>query len=102
MARVVFYAATEAHLFQHLEVKHRPLMEPLRFQQLAFCDQLGLPPFKFCLDRFDRALERGARHNVVRLWIERHTRRMFLLYLAEQEIDPSPSLNSTVPRSTAI
>ena len=46
MPRIIFDAATEAHLLHHLQVEHRALMQPLRFEQLAFIDQLWLPPFQ--------------------------------------------------------
>ncbi len=36
--RIVFDAATEAHLFHHLHVEHRALMQPLGFNQLALFD----------------------------------------------------------------
>ena len=35
MARVVLDAVAVADLANHLEVEHRPLVQPLRFEQLA-------------------------------------------------------------------
>ena len=63
--RIILDPAAETHLFQHLQVEHRPLMKPLRLEQFAFLDQLWFPPLQLLTNRFDRALQGCARHDIV-------------------------------------
>ena len=39
MARIILDPAAKTHLLDHLEVVHRPLMQPLRLDNLAFLDE---------------------------------------------------------------
>ena len=43
MPRIVLDAVAEAHLLDHLEVEHRPLVQPLRFEHLAVALEIGAP-----------------------------------------------------------
>ena len=71
MARIVFDTATKAHLFQHFQIEHGPLVQSLCFDEFSFFDQLWLPPFQFLANRPERALECAARHHIVRLRVNR-------------------------------
>ena len=102
MARIIFDAAAEAHLFQHFEIEHRALMQSLRLEKFSFFDQLWLPPLQLLPNRFDRALERRARHYVMRLRIYRQPRRVFLFDFAEQRIDCRDRINLITPEFDAI
>src|SRR6266403_6117813 len=98
MTRIVFDPPTEAHLFHHLEIKHGALMQTLGFDQLALGNQLWFPPLKLLFDRFDRPLERAARHYVVRLWIERQARRVLLRDFAQQRVDSRDGVDLVSPQ----
>ena len=77
-------------------------MQALSFDELSFFDQLRLPPFQFLTDRFDRALERAARHHIMRLGIDGHARRVFLNNLTEQRIDCGNRIDFVTPQLHAI
>ena len=62
MTRVVLDAVAVTDFAHHFEIEHGALVEPLRFEQFAFCFQLRAVPAEFFLDGFDReagALARG-------------------------------------------
>ena len=46
-----------ADLLDHLEVEHRPLVQPLRLEQLAFAFEIAAPLVELGLDRFDGFLQ---------------------------------------------
>src|SRR5258706_13311378 len=73
-------------------------MQTLGFDQLALGDQLWFPPLKLLFDRFDRPLERGARHYIVRLWIERQARRVLLRDFAQQRVDGRDGIDLVAPQ----
>src|SRR6185369_2617932 len=102
MSRVVFNAAAETHLLDHLEVKHRALVQALRFDQFALGDQLRLPPLELFANRFDGAFDRRPRHHVVRLRIDRHARSVFFDHFAEQRVDRGDRINLVAPELDAV
>ena len=72
MARVVLDAVAVADLANHLEIEHRALVQPLRFEQLPFALELRAPLDQLRLDGLDRLLQPRARRDEVRLRIHRH------------------------------
>src|SRR3954469_17623864 len=65
MARVVLDALAEAHLLDHLQVEHRPLLEPLRLEKLFLRSQQGEPLPQLLADVVDGALAPLAARHVV-------------------------------------
>ncbi len=59
-----------ADLLDHLEVEHRPLMQPLRLEQLPFLLELTAPLLQLRLDGVDRPPCPVARRHEVRLRID--------------------------------
>jgi hypothetical protein len=59
--RVVLDAVAVADLADHLEIEHRPLVQPLRLEQLALAFELRPRTTQLFLDRFDRRLRALAR-----------------------------------------
>ena len=72
MPRIVLDAVAEAHLLDHLQIEHRPLLEPLRFQQLVLTPQLDQPVPQLLADGQDGALPALARGDVVGGGKDRH------------------------------
>src|SRR6476661_2347257 len=70
VSRVVFNTSTKTHLLDHFQVKHRSLMQPLRFNEFAFVDELWFPPLEFLFNGFYCAFDRGTRHHVVSLRVD--------------------------------
>jgi len=66
MPRVVLDPFAESELVEHFEVETRPLLEPLRFDQLAFLLELRDALAKFALYRLDCTQNSGPRRDVVR------------------------------------
>src|SRR5262249_51606861 len=69
MTRVVLDAMAVADLANHLEVEHRALVKPLRFEKLSFLLQVTAVLFELRLDGLDRLLRPIARRDEVRLGI---------------------------------
>src|SRR5437868_1793531 len=72
MAGVVLDAVAVADLPDHLEVEHRPLVQPLRLEELPLRLQLAAIPGELGLDRFDGAARALARRDEVRFRIDRN------------------------------
>ena len=72
VAGVVLDPVAVADLPDHLEVEHRPLVQALRLEQLAFRLELPAIPLELLLDRSDRLLRAVARGDEVRLRVDRH------------------------------
>ena len=85
--RVVLDAVAVADLTDHLEVEHRPLVQPLRLQQLAFLFEISAVLLELLLDRFHRQLGPIARRDEVRLRVDRHLVEL-ADHLAGQRIEP--------------
>ena len=69
--RVVLDAVAVADLLDHLEIEHRPLMQPLRFEDLAVALELAAAHFELLLDGDDGFLQPLAAGHEVRLRIHR-------------------------------
>ena len=72
MPRVVLDPAAVADLLDHLEVVHRPRLQPLGFEQLALAAKLLEPPFELGLDALDRRADPLGRHDVVLGRVDEH------------------------------
>ncbi len=70
VARVVLDAVAVADFTDHLEVEHGALVQPLRFEQLAFLLQLRAALGQLGLDRLDRVAQARARRHEVRLGVD--------------------------------
>ncbi len=68
--RVVLDAVAVADLLDHLEIEHRPLVQPLRLELAARRLELGQPLGQLGLDRLDRLLRPRPRRDEVRLRID--------------------------------
>ena len=86
MPRIILDSATKTHLFYHLQIVHRPLVQTLCLDDLALIDKLFFPPRQLGFDRMDRLFDGGFRHHIVRFWIDRHAAFMLFQHLAEQRI----------------
>src|SRR5688572_30031368 len=71
MARVILDAMAVADFLDHLEIEHRPLVQPLRLEQFALGLELPAVPLELLLDRDDRQLRAVARGDEVRLRVDR-------------------------------
>src|SRR5205085_11123510 len=89
-------------LLYHLEVVHRPLMQSLSLDDLAFLDKELFVTLKLGLDRLHRAFDRLLRHNVVRLRIDRNAGRVLCYYLTEQRVDRRYRIDLIAPKLDAI
>jgi hypothetical protein len=85
-----------ADLLDHLDVKHRALVEPLRFHQLAALLQLLLPPVELVQNAADRLFPRLRRRNVVSLRIDRQS-KIGLLHLPQQRIHLAERFHFVAP-----
>src|SRR6185369_5452529 len=56
MPRIVFDPGTEAHFLEQFEIVEGPLLEALRFEQLAFIPELGKPSLELHPDPENRPL----------------------------------------------
>src|SRR5437016_6175323 len=104
MARVVLDPVAIADLADHLEIEHRPLMQPLRFEQPALRLEDAAAPGELLLDRLDRAARALARRDEVRLRIHRdlvvlpeglagqRIERRELVDLVAEQLDPESLL----------
>jgi len=70
MARIIFDAVAVADLAHHLEIEHGPLMQALRFEQLAFRFELRAVPRELRLDGLDGLLGAVASGDEVRFRID--------------------------------
>src|SRR4051794_14392322 len=67
--RVILNPVAVTNLLDHLEVEHRPLMQTMRFENLALALKLRAVPVQLRLDAFNRGLGAIARGDEVRLRI---------------------------------
>ena len=70
IARIILDPVADARGLQHLDIEIRPLLQPLRLQQLALVHQLGQPFLQLFLDRHHRLLHRRLRRHVMRIRID--------------------------------
>ena len=70
--RVVLDPVTVPDLLDHLEIEHRPLMKPVRLEDLPFGLELRAVPAELRLDALDRRLGPIPRRHEVRLRVDGH------------------------------
>jgi hypothetical protein len=70
MPRVILDPVAVADLLHHLQIEHRPLMQALRFQELALRFELGATEDELVLDAGDGELHPIARGDEVRLRVD--------------------------------
>ncbi len=72
MAGIVFDAVAVPHGTDHFEIELRPLLDPLRFDQLIVLSEIQHALLEFLLNPRDRPLVPVRRYQVVRIGIDRH------------------------------
>ena len=97
MPRIILDPAAKSHLLDHLEVIHRPLVQPLCLDDLALADQKFFVFVELRPDRFDRRLDRLLRHHVVRFRVDRQPRFVLCDHLAEQRVDRVNGVDLVTP-----
>ena len=70
VAGVVLDPVAVADLLDHLQVEHRPLVQPLRLEQPAFALEVASPLDELLLDRLDGSLGPVARGDEVRFRVD--------------------------------
>ena len=86
IARIVLDAGAGAGGFQHLDVEHRALLKPLRFQKTAGVVEFGQPLLQFALDGVDGLNQRRPRRHVMRIRVDFHEFQI-LRFLAGERIE---------------
>jgi hypothetical protein len=104
VAGVVLDAVAVADFANHLQVEHRPLVQPLRLEQTPVGFELAAPLGQFGLDRLDGAPGALARGHEMRLRVDRglvvaaerlsgqRVERRQLVDLVAEQLDPQPLL----------
>ncbi len=102
--RIILDPVAVANLPNHLEVEHRPLVQPLRLEKLALRFQPRSVPRELLFDRLDSFLRPIARRDEVRFRIDgdlvvaaqrlarQRIERRELVHLVPEEPDPQPLL----------
>src|ERR1043166_7371391 len=98
VSRIVFNASTKTHLLDHFKVKHRSLMQPLRFNEFSFVDELWFPPLEFLFNGLYCAFDRWTRHHVVGLRVDWNSRCMLFDDFTQQWIDRRNRINLIPPQ----
>jgi hypothetical protein len=71
VARVVLNAVAVADLFDHFQIEHGSLPQPLRLDVFTLAGKFSVPPTQFLFDRLHRALAGFRAHHIVSLGINR-------------------------------
>ncbi len=100
VARIVLDAATEAARHQRLEVEHRALLEPLRFEQAPAFAQLLQPLPQLDSDGLAGARHHFRRRHEVRARIDVHTIDLSQ-HAAAQRVDDLQRLDLVAPERDA-
>ncbi len=100
MARVVLNPVAVADLADHFEVEHRPLVQPLRLEELPFRFELSAIPLQFLLDGLDGKLAAVARCHEVRLRIDGNLVEP-TEHLARERVEPRELVDLIAEESNA-
>ena len=98
MPRIVLDSPAKAHFFDHLEVVHRPLVQPLRLDDLALIYKLFFPPSQLRFNGADRLLDCRFRHHIVRFGVDRHAVSVFFKHFTEQRINRRHRYDLVAPK----
>src|SRR5437660_193967 len=95
MARIVFDSLAEPDLAHHFQIETRPLLDPLRLDQLHLRGEELLLLCELLLDRLDRIEHLLSARYVMRRWKDRVTRHL-LLQMAGERIEELDRLDFVV------
>src|SRR4051812_21978682 len=90
-----------ADLFDHFQIEHGALPQPLSLDELALFLQLSMPPVELLLYTLHRRFPHVAAHYVVRFRIYRQT-QVGLTHLSEQRIDLRKTFDLIAPELDAV
>ena len=92
MPRVVLNPTAIPHFLDHLQVVHRPGLQPLGFQQFGLGAQLGQPRIQLGSDPFDGPGDSVGRHHIVLRRIHEHL-TLYCQNITRDGVDVADLLN---------